>query len=69
MSKGTERKIILNMLETGTIDSSQAQNLLQALSPKRSRNHTNSNTIVVEMAADEENVRNVLEKLGKAIFG
>lgn len=70
MSKQTERKFILNMLESGTIDSNQAQNLLKALSPKSSRfGRKGSNTIVVEMDADEDNVRSVLDKISKAIIG
>lgn len=70
MSKKTERKFILSMLEAGTINTHQAQELLQALQPgKRSRRRTASNTIVVEMDADKDNVRSVLEKLNKAILG
>lgn len=65
MSKKTERKLVLYMLESGTVDTHQAQELLDAMSP---RNHSQSDTIVVEMAADKENVHNVLEILGNAIF-
>ncbi|HKJ28380.1 MAG TPA: hypothetical protein VJ965_12125 [Anaerolineales bacterium] len=69
MSKSTERNLVLKMLESGTIDPDQAQNLLHAMTPNRDRNHSQADTIVVEMAADKDNVRNVLEKLGKAIIG
>lgn len=67
MSNGRESKKILNMLAAGDINTDQAQNLLDALSG--SQTYPNSDTIVVEMAADKDNMRNVLEKLGKAIFG
>lgn len=69
MSKQMERKFILNMLESGTIDTNQAQNLLKAITPQFRRSRKDTNTIVVEMDADEDNVRNVLDKISKAIFG
>ena len=70
MSKQTERKFILNMLESGTIDTVQAQSLLDALAPRRkTRIRKGTNTIVVEMDADAANVRSVLDKLNKAICG
>ena len=70
MSKKTERNFILSMLETGTINTDQAQELLQAIQPgKRSHRKTTANTIVVEMDADKDNVRSVLDKLNKAILG
>ena len=70
MSKKTERKFILSMLEAGTINSDQAQELLEAIRPeKRLRRHTTPNTILVEMDADKDNVRSVLDKLNRAIFG
>jgi hypothetical protein len=70
MSKQTERKFILNMLETGTIDTDQAQSLLHAISPNHKKtNRTAPNTIVLEMDADEDNLRSVLDKFNKAIFG
>ena len=70
MSKKTERKFILNMLETGTINTKQAQELLEAIQPDKHFPHrTASNTIVVEMDADQDNVRSVLDKLNRAIFG
>lgn len=67
MSKKTERKFILNMLETGTINTKQAQELLEAIQP--GKHFTASNTIVVEMDADKDNVRSVLDKLNRAILG
>lgn len=70
MSKKTERKFILSMLEEGTITTDQAHKLLQAIQPgKRFRRRTTSNTIVVEMDADQDNVRSVLDKLNRAILG
>lgn len=70
MSKKTERKFILSMLEAGTINTDQAQELLEAIQPeKRLRRRTTPNTIVVEMDADKDNVRSVLDKLNRAILG
>lgn len=67
MSKQTERKFILNMLEAGAINPVQAQHLLEAIQPGRPARRSTTNTIVVEMDADADNVRSVLDKLNKAI--
>lgn len=72
MSYQQERRFVLNMLETGTIDPDQATRLLDVLSLQPALNkggdsfQTTDNKVSFEIDADQTNLRQVLAKLSKA---
>ena len=65
MSIDYERRLVLKLLEEGKIGTDDASLLLHALTWDGSR--VFEDTVVFEIAADKENLRNIVEKLNQAI--
>ena len=65
MFRKKERRIVLDLLETGKINSDAASSLLDALDTAAASEPPE--TVVFEIAADKDNLRTVVEKLNKAI--
>lgn len=65
MSNPNERSFVLNLLEEGKIGPDDANLLLHALAGDGSP--AVEDTVVFEIAADEDNLRHVVEKLNLAI--
>ena len=64
MFRKKERRIVLDLLETGKINSDAASNLLDALDTAAASEP--AETVVFEIAADQDNLRSVVEKLNQA---
>jgi L-asparaginase/Glu-tRNA(Gln) amidotransferase subunit D len=64
MLRKKERRIVLDLLETGKINSDAASNLLDALDTAAASEPRE--TVVFEIAADQDNLRHVVEKLNRA---
>ena len=64
MSTQKERRIVLDLLETGKIKPDDAAQLLDAMNDDRPA-RTND-TVVFEIAADQGTLRQVVEKLNRA---
>ena len=64
MSTQKERRIVLDLLETGKINPGDAAQLLGAMqdSPRQGAD----DTVVFEIAADQGTLRQVVEKLNRA---
>ena len=73
MSYQQERRFVLDMLETGHINLDQATRLLDILSARpvpgtlHDTFRRSANKIVVEIDADQNTLRTVLEKLSQAV--
>ena len=73
MSYQQERRFVLDMLETGSINLDQATRLLDILSTRplpgtlRHTARRSANKIVVEIEADQNTLKTVLEKLNQAV--
>ena len=64
MSNHKERRIVLDLLETGKIKPDDAAQLLDAM--QDSRPTQAEDTVVFEIAADQGTLRQVVEKLNRA---
>ncbi len=64
MSTHKERRIVLDLLETGKIKPDDAAQLLDAMSDGRQTQA--DDTVVFEIAADQGTLRQVVEKLNRA---
>ena len=64
MSTQKERRIVLDLLETGKIKPDAAAQLLDAI--KDGRPAPAEDTVVFEIAADQGTLRQVVEKLNRA---
>ena len=73
MSYQQERRFVLDMLETGSINLDQATRLLDILStqpissPLPDTLRRSPNKVTVEIDADQETLHTVLEKLNRAL--
>lgn len=79
MSGAQEREIVLGMLESGSINATEAETLLNALKPASNSRLTrdwsarlnrpagSSPRLQVEINADEEDLRKVLAKLNEGL--
>ncbi|MGD2026639.1 MAG: hypothetical protein PVI99_02385 [Anaerolineales bacterium] len=67
MTNNQERRYILDMLETGTIDPQQATTLLDALEASPTRRRRSPDKVVFEIDANQENLSDVLDKLSRAL--
>ena len=65
MFKKKERRIVLDLLANGKITSDAASSLLDALDTAAAAEPLE--TVVFEIAADQDNLRTVVEKLNQAI--
>lgn len=65
MSNPNERSFVLNLLEEGKIGAEDATLLLHALAGEGSS--LIADTVTFEIAADQENLRHVVEMLNQAI--
>lgn len=65
MFRKNERRIVLDLLETGKINSEAASYLLDALDTAAASE--SPETVVFEIAADQDNLRHVVEKLNRAL--
>jgi len=64
MSTQKERRIVLDLLETGKIKPDDAAHLLDAMNDGRPA--PAEDTVVFEIAADQGTLRQVVEKLNRA---
>jgi hypothetical protein len=77
MSTPTNQRFVLDLLETGKIDTNEANWLLEKIGgrsrhPESRRTATpyqpfHNNKVVLEIDADEENLQTVMKKLSEAI--
>ncbi len=71
MSYSMERQFVLKMLETGTIDTTQACTLIDALQPalvrKLGRRRCAPDKVVLEIDTSGDNLQQVLTKLTQAV--
>lgn len=65
MSNHKERRIVLDLLETGKIKPDDAAQLLDAMNDGRLKARTDD-TVIFEIAADQGTLRQVVQKLSRA---
>ena len=67
MSTQTNQRFVLDLLENGKIDTSEAEWLLETIHDQPPRRQDRKDKVILEIDADQTNLQSVIEKLNQAL--